>query len=48
GASSAEIAASFFISVATVKSHVNALFAKLGAGSRAEAIGLVRGRLRGY
>lgn len=48
GASNAEIAASFFISVATVKSHVNALFAKLGASSRAEAIGLVRGRLRGY
>lgn len=48
GASNAEIAASFFISIATVKSHVNALFAKLGASSRAEAIGLVRGRLRGY
>ncbi|WP_416447083.1 response regulator [Leucobacter sp. HNU] len=48
GASNAEIAASFFISIATVKSHVNALFAKLGASSRAEAIGLVRDRLSGY
>ncbi|KKI21942.1 MULTISPECIES: response regulator transcription factor [unclassified Leucobacter] len=48
GASNAEIASSFFISIATVKSHVNALFAKLGASSRTEAVGIVRDRLRGY
>lgn len=48
GASNAEIAAEFFISIATVKSHVNALFAKLGVGSRAEATAVVRDRLGGY
>jgi DNA-binding NarL/FixJ family response regulator len=48
GLTNAEIAGELFIGVATVKSHVNALFAKLGVRDRANAVviayesGLVR------
>ena len=48
GDSNPEIAAGLFISVATVKSHINALFAKLGVTSRAAATELVRERAGGY
>jgi DNA-binding NarL/FixJ family response regulator len=41
GRSNGEIAASLFLSVATVKSHVNAIFAKLPARDRAQAIATV-------
>jgi DNA-binding NarL/FixJ family response regulator len=41
GRSNAEIAASLYLSVATVKSHVNAIFAKLPARDRAQAIATV-------
>jgi DNA-binding NarL/FixJ family response regulator len=44
GLSNSQIAASLFISLATVKSHVNAIFAKLGTANRFEAIELLRGR----
>jgi DNA-binding NarL/FixJ family response regulator len=43
GRSNAEIAASLYLSVATVKSHVNAIFAKLPARDRAQAIALALG-----
>jgi len=43
GKSNAEIAAQLFISVATVKTHVNSLFAKMPAGDRAQAIALTLG-----
>jgi len=43
GRSNAEIASALFLSVATVKSHVNALFAKLPARDRAHAIALALG-----
>lgn len=43
GLSNSQIAASLFISLATVKSHVNAIFAKLGTTNRFEAIELLRG-----
>jgi len=43
GRSNAEIAAELFLSVATVKSHVNALFAKLPARDRAHAIAIAYG-----
>lgn len=43
GLSNSQIAASLFISLATVKSHVNAIFAKLGTANRFEAIELLRG-----
>jgi DNA-binding CsgD family transcriptional regulator len=46
GDSNDEIAAGLFISVPTVKSHVNALFAKLPARDRAQAIALVVGTAR--
>ena len=51
GRTNAEIAAELFISEVTVKSHINHLFAKIGARSRAEAVryaydhGLVSPRL---
>ena len=38
GASNTEIAGSLFVSEATIKSHVGAIFAKLGARDRAAAI----------
>ncbi|WP_370655342.1 response regulator transcription factor [Microbacterium terrisoli] len=37
-----EIAAHLYIGVATVKTHVNAIFAKLGVRTRPQAIALVR------
>jgi DNA-binding NarL/FixJ family response regulator len=43
GRSNAEIASGLFLSVATVKSHVNAIFAKLPARDRAQAIALALG-----
>lgn len=39
-----EIAAQLYVSVSTVKTHINNLFAKLGVRSRDEAIALVRSR----
>jgi DNA-binding CsgD family transcriptional regulator len=46
GDSNEEIAAELFISVPTVKSHVNSLFTKLPARDRAQAIALVLGTAR--
>ena len=45
GHTNAEIAGELFLSVATVKSHVNAIFAKLPARDRAQAIASRRGLL---
>jgi DNA-binding NarL/FixJ family response regulator len=42
GMSNPEIAAAAFISVATVKTHVNSIFAKLGVADRAKLIALAR------
>lgn len=42
GLSNGEIARTLFVSVATVKTHINALFAKLAVRDRAQAIALVR------
>jgi DNA-binding NarL/FixJ family response regulator len=42
GLSNGEIAVQTFISVATVKTHINSIFAKLGARDRAQVIALVR------
>ena len=43
GEANADIAAALFVSTATVKSHVNALFAKLDVTSREAAIAALRG-----
>lgn len=43
GRSNPEIAQQLFVSVATVKTHVNSLFAKLGVQTRAQAIALAVG-----
>jgi DNA-binding NarL/FixJ family response regulator len=42
GLSNPEIAERMFVSVATVKTHINAIFAKLALRDRAQAIALVR------
>jgi DNA-binding NarL/FixJ family response regulator len=42
GLNNREIAGRLFVSVATVKTHINALFAKLAVRDRAQAITLVR------
>ncbi|MFP3466316.1 response regulator [Leifsonia sp. SIMBA_070] len=42
GLSNGEIARSLFVSVATVKTHINAIFAKLAVRDRAQAIALAR------
>jgi DNA-binding NarL/FixJ family response regulator len=41
GLSNTEIANSLFLGVSTVKTHINAIFAKLGVRDRAQAIALV-------
>jgi DNA-binding NarL/FixJ family response regulator len=43
GRSNAEIASELFLGVSTVKSHVNAIFAKLPARDRAQAIAMALG-----
>ncbi|WP_022882998.1 response regulator transcription factor [Gryllotalpicola ginsengisoli] len=47
GRSNSEIAAQFYVSVATVKTHINALFAKLGVRNRSQAIALALGSAEG-
>lgn len=46
GFTNADIAAKLFIEGKTVKNHINRIFAKLGAGSRAEAIATCLGTRR--
>ena len=43
GRTNPEIAAQLFVGVSTVKTHVNAIFAKLGAADRREAVRMARG-----
>ncbi|MDM4764078.1 response regulator transcription factor [Galbitalea sp. SE-J8] len=43
GRTNAEIAATLYLGVSTVKSHINAVFAKLGARDRAHAIAIALG-----
>lgn len=42
GLSNGEIASALFVGTSTVKTHINAIFAKLGVQSRPQAIALVR------
>jgi DNA-binding NarL/FixJ family response regulator len=44
GHNNAQIAADLFLSVATVKSYINTIFAKLGARDRAHAVAIALGR----
>ena len=44
GKSNKEIAADFFISVSTVKSHINSLYKKLGMNSRQEILSYYKGK----
>jgi len=44
GHNNARIAADLFLSVATVKSYINSIFAKLGARDRAHAAAIALGR----
>jgi DNA-binding NarL/FixJ family response regulator len=44
GFTNAQVAQRLFVEVSTVKTHVNALFAKLGVRDRRAAVALVRGR----
>lgn len=44
GLNNTEIASHLFVGVATVKTHINAIFAKLGVRDRAQVIALVRSR----
>jgi DNA-binding NarL/FixJ family response regulator len=43
GLNNTEIASALFVGVPTVKTHINAIFAKLGVRDRAKAIAMVRG-----
>lgn len=46
GLSNQQIAESCFISMKTVKNHINRIFAKLNANGRGEAIAVWRGVVR--
>jgi DNA-binding NarL/FixJ family response regulator len=43
GLNNTEIASALFVGVPTVKTHINAIFSKLGVRDRAKAIAMVRG-----